>query len=159
MKPIQVPWPAARTVIGAGLLALYAVPSWAHLGGGTASVEADRQVIRGASVATTSLQQYDVKQIDSAHGTVREYMSRDGAVFAVAWHGTQPPNLQQLFNGYFARYEASAAALASRPDARRHVDVQASDLIVHAVAYMRTYRGFAYVPSLLPAGVSLADLQ
>jgi hypothetical protein len=41
----------------------------------------------------------------------------------------------------------------------RQVSVAQPDFVVHAVALLRTFQGKAYVPSLVPAGVAVADLK
>jgi len=146
--------PAAFT-LGAAL----ATPALAALGGSVDSVTADQQAMRGQLVATPYVQ-YDVQQIVRGALTVNEYVSRAGQVFAITWQGPTPPNLQQLLGAYFARFQsAAAAAHQANPGIHRQVLISQADLVVQASGRLRDFRGIAYLPGLLPAGVSLSQLQ
>jgi hypothetical protein len=131
----------------------------AGLGADTRSISIDRAVMHG-QVQSTSLQQYQVHEITTDGGTtVHEYATSQGTVFAVSWRGPMPPNLQQLFGSYFDAYQSAAAAAAqSHPGSHRQLSIAQTDLVVQAFGRMRYYHGKAYVPSLVPAGVSVADL-
>jgi hypothetical protein len=137
---------------------LLPLPAAAHLGGDSDSVDADRQQL-SAELHSISMQQYNLHEIRAASGTlVHEYATRQGTVFAVTWQGPLPPDLHQLFGNYYPRYQA-AAATPVRPGMHRQLNIAAADLVVQSTARLRAFRGIAYVPSLLPAGVSAADLQ
>jgi hypothetical protein len=41
----------------------------------------------------------------------------------------------------------------------RQVSITAGDLVVQSSARTRSFAGVAYIPSLLPSGISAADLQ
>jgi hypothetical protein len=130
----------------------------ANLGGDVGTVQADAAALGGA-VQTDALPSYDVQQIDVPGGvSVREYVGRDGIVFALSWAGPAPPDLQQLLGSYFAAFTAGAAAQASQ-GVRRSVRVLLPDLVVQFGGHLRAYAGLACLPSRLPAGVSLADLR
>jgi hypothetical protein len=134
-----------------------AAPAWASLGGDVGSVGADNVQFKGQLVSTPMLQ-YDRHDITTDSGTVHEYLSHAGKVFAVTWQGPRPPDLRQLFGSYFEPFQ-SATAAQSRPGMHRQVSVAQPDFVVHAVALLRTFQGKAYVPSLVPAGVAVADLK
>jgi hypothetical protein len=131
----------------------------AGLGADTHSVSVDRAAMHG-QVQSTSLQQYSLHEITTDGGTVvHEYATPQGTIFAVTWRGPMPPNLQQLFGSYSDQYQRAAAASAQvHPGTHRQLNVAQSDFVVHAFARMRYYHGQAYVPSLVPAGVSVAEL-
>jgi hypothetical protein len=134
------------------------LPAAAHLGGDSDSVDADRQQLR-ADLRSIPMQQYNLHEIRAASGTlVHEYATRQGTVFAVTWQGPLPPDLHQLFGDYYQRYQAAAAAQL-RPGMHRQLNIAAADLVVQSTARLRAFRGVAYIPSLLPAGVSVVDLQ
>ncbi len=139
-----------------GLLLLLgaAAPALAHLGGDTGSVAADRRALAGELRSAASLQ-YVAHTITAATGTtVTEYCSAQGTVFAITWQGPTPPDLRTLFGGYFAAFQsATAASAASRAGAHRQLSLVQADLVVQAIGHPRSFRGRAYVPSLLPAGV------
>jgi hypothetical protein len=135
-----------------------AMPASAGLGGDTASVSDDSVKLRGQLVSTGMLQ-YDQHDITAASGTViHEYLSRSGKVFAVSWNGPVPPDLRQLFGPYFESFR-SAAAAQSRPGGHRQISVAQPDFVVQATGHMRAFQGKAFVPSLVPPGVSVAELQ
>jgi hypothetical protein len=130
----------------------------AALGGDPGSIQLDSIQLRGQLVST-SLLQYERHDITtSSGGTVREYLSPSGKVFAISWHARLPPNLQQLFGAYFEPFR-NAMVAQSGPGTHRQVAVVRPDLVVQAVGHVRSFRGIAYVPSLVPAGVDLASLQ
>ncbi len=140
-----------------GVLGLQ-MPAVAHLGGDTASVSADRDALR-AELHSTPTQLFDLHEITTDGGTVvHEYTSPQGTVFAVTWQGPVPPDLAQLFGTYYREYQSAAAAQA-RPGMHRQLSIAAADLVVQLTGRLRAFRGMAYVPSLLPPGVSAADLQ
>jgi Protein of unknown function (DUF2844) len=134
------------------------LPAAAHLGGDSDSVDADRQQLR-ADLRSIPMRQYNLHEIRAASGTlVHEYATRQGTVFAVTWQGPLPPDLHQLFGDYYQRYQVAAAAQL-RPGMHRQLNIAAADLVVQSTARLRAFRGVAYIPSLLPAGVSVVDLQ
>jgi hypothetical protein len=151
-----------RTVLALGAFGiigalLMQAPAAAYLGGGTPSVSVDRAVLH-AQLRTTATLQYNQHEISIAPGTlVHEYATPQGTVFAVTWQGPLPPNLHQLLGGYYAQYQ-SAVAAQSRAGMHRQVNVAQTDLVVQSMGRMRSFRGKAYVPSLVPAGVSVGDL-
>jgi hypothetical protein len=151
-----------RTVLALGAFGLLGAllmqaPAAAHLGGDTPSVSVDRAVLN-AQLRTTATLQYNLHEISIAPGTlVREYATPQGRVFAVTWQGPLPPNLRQLLGGYYAQYQ-SAVAAQSRPGMHRQMNVAQTDLVVQSAGRLRSFRGKAYVPSLVPAGVSVGDL-
>lgn len=134
-----------------------ASPASARLGGDYASVSDDSAQLKGQLVSTTMLN-CDRHVITTGSGTViHEYLSRSGKVFAVTWHGPLPPDLRQLFGDYFEPF-SSAAAAQSRPGGHRQLNIQQPDFVVQASGHLRAFQGSAYVPSLVPSGVSVADL-
>jgi len=151
---------AARTlpVLIAVAFAWLAGPALASLGGDVTSVSDDGVQFHG-QVLRTAMLQYDRHDITAASGTVvHEYLSRAGKVFAVTWQGPTPPDLRQLFGSYFEPFR-SAAAAQSRPGAHRRLSIVQSDFVVQATGRLRTFQGRAYIPSLIPSGVSIAELQ
>ncbi len=109
-------------------------------------------------VNSTSLPQYDIEEITADTGMrVREYVGRDGVVFAVNWTGPAMPNLQRLLGTHYVEYTTALAAL-SRPGLHRSVRIASSELVVESGGHLRAYAGRAYLPKLIPAGVAMADL-
>ena len=138
-------------------LAWLAAPVQAGLGGDRDSVTADTTRFHGQLV-TTRLLNYERHDIAlGPTGVVHEYLSSSGKVFAISWQAPLVPDLQQLYGTYFASYQAAVSA-QSGPGAHRHVRVSAPDFVAEATGHPRAYQGRAYVPSLVPAGVNVADL-
>jgi len=130
----------------------------AGLGEGAGSVMADAGLLQG-TVDTLTLTQYDRIEITAASGLrVREYLTRDGAVFAVAWTGPVIPDLSRLLGPSFKAYSAALAAL-DHPGLHRSVRVASSTLIVESSGHLRAFAGRAYLPARVPAGVPTVDLR
>ena len=163
MKEIPVPsFSPARRVrhltllgIGAAILTLPGVAA-ASLGGQEASVAEDAVAVH----ATIRLQQraaYRLHEIALNSGTMlHEYVNASGTVFAVAWHGPTLPNLKATLGQYFDTYVA-AARLKVSP--HRAVRVRQDELVIESTGHMRAFSGIAYLPGLMPAGVTAGDLQ
>jgi hypothetical protein len=139
-------------------LLLWQGSAFAALGGDVRSVTTDRATMH-AQLQTTAMQQYDLHEITTSGGTrIHEYTTPQGKVFAITWQGPFAPNLQQLFGSYYQQYQ-SAAAAGSSVGMHRMLSVRQSDFVVQALGRMRSYRGKAFVPSLVPSGVSVAALE
>lgn len=141
---------------GAVLLLLLPLAAWAGLGGGADSVDQDLRQLHGSHHAESTGQAYSVHVLELETGTtVREYLNSAGKVFAVSWSGPFPPNLQVLLGDSHSRYHTAALA---RPG-RHAVSLDDSDLVVHANGHNGHFFGHAWLPALLPSGVSGNDLQ
>ena len=131
-------------------------PARAALGGSADSVESDRISMKGLTrpVPVGSVRKQEL-QLPS--GTVvTEYLTAAGQVFAVAWQGPVLPNLQQVLGKYFANYQAAARQPVVR---HRLVRLTSADIVIESGGKMRAFRGRAWVPALLPSGVTTADIQ
>jgi uncharacterized protein DUF2844 len=141
------------------LLAIIDLPgAWAVLGEPASSVETDRLALAG-QLKMIPAQPFTIQEINSVDLAVREYVSGD-TVFAVAWRGKRPPNLVSLLGTYFHEYqEASAAAASIGPVRRGGTRIQASHVVVETGGHAGDVRGRAYIPSLLPSGVTPEMIQ
>src|SRR5258708_33505564 len=86
------------------LISCVALRAQAAWGGDTASIQADQVHMQGSRrmIAANS---YTVHEIQADTGTVvREYVSADGKVFALAWQGPWLPDMRQILGGYFEQY-------------------------------------------------------
>jgi len=141
-----------------GLNMLWVRTVCAALGGNSASIIADSLEMQG-SVHAYSSPQFEIQEITTESGVrVREFVGRDGLVFAVAWSGPAEPNLPQLLGVHFALYHQARLAQAP-PGLHRALRLALPDLVIESGGHMRAYRGRAYLPMHLPAGASTADLQ
>ncbi len=146
-----------------GLLAistLPATPALAALGDNVASVSNDRIQMHAQLKGVTPSAGFTVHEITTPAGTlVREYVSPNGTVFAVSWKGPSKPDLQQLFGSYFQQYVSASSRARHGAATRRHFAVTQPDLVVQSNGRMRAFYGRAYVPSLLPSGITPADIR
>jgi uncharacterized protein DUF2844 len=147
----------ALLLLTVGINPLWVGSAHAALGGDSASVLADGAELHGVVNSVIS-QQYDLQEITTDTGLrVREYVNRDGVVFAVSWAGPVLPDLQRLLGTHYVEYTAALAAL-NHPGLHRSLRVALPELIVESGGHLRAYAGRAYLPALVPAGVPAADL-
>ena len=128
----------------------------AALGASSDSVESDRVVMKGLTrpVAAGALQK---QQLQLPSGTVvNEYLNAQGTVYAVTWNGPSLPNLRQILGNYFVNYQAAAKQPVVR---HRLVRVSSADIVIESSGRMRAFVGRAWVPALLPSGVTAAEIQ
>jgi hypothetical protein len=145
-----------RLTFGIGVVGVQSAS--ASLGGDVQSVSLDAAELHG-NVNSISLQQYDVQEITGESGLrMREFLTRDGVVFAVTWAGPVMPNLQHLLAARFTNYATGLARIAHR-GLQRSVRVALPELVVESSGHLRAYSGRAYLPALIPMGISTADLR
>jgi len=147
-----LPLASVMVMLGFGVQAMGA------LGGDGSSVEADRARMK-ASVKTTQSDAYSVQEMQAPGGMViNEYVAPSGRVFAVAWHGPFVPDMRQILGTYFQQYSAALQAQPKRYG-RRPLNIQQSGLVVQASGRMRAYWGRAYVPEMLPDGITADEIK
>jgi hypothetical protein len=130
--------------------------SRAALGGSVDTVRADQSTLH-ASRRVADYSGYQVHELTLSSGTVaREYVTPSGTVFAVVWQGPYQPNLDQLLGVHFARLVE--AAKAPHRDHRR-LAMHAPDLVIDSGGRMRNFAGRAYLPTLVPSSLALADIR
>ena len=140
------------------LMALAApVLAWAALGENAASVQADQTRMKATTRIAVSGDKYTVHEIKTPAGTtVREFVAPGGTVFAVAWKGPVITDLRQLLGQYFEPY-----ANGKRAERRGHglLTIHEPGLVVHSRGRMRAFSGRAYIPDILPPGVTVDEIQ
>jgi hypothetical protein len=137
---------------------LWSLTGFASLGGDVSSVQADVAHLEG-TLRVTPNAAYTVHEIQTPTGvTVREFISPAGKVFAVAWQGPWPPDLQQLLGPYFAQFQQAARSAKQRPG-RAPLSVHQGNLAVEHGGHMRSWAGRAYLTDQIPAGVSLESIR
>jgi hypothetical protein len=145
-------------VVLGGAMLFWAGAASAALGGDAASVSSDGEALRGV-LRTTGLIAYDIHQIDAASELrVREFVRRDGMVFALSWSGPVPPDLSRLLGASFDAYTAALAAI-KHPGGHHSLRIALPGLVVESGGHLRAYRGRAYLPALIPAGVGADDIR
>lgn len=160
----------ALAFVASALSVCAAAPAYAVLGGqpmsapqGATSTSA-KAVVRAASASgasdATAAANYTVRSTTLASGTiVNEYLTTDGVVFGIAWHGPQVPDLPGLLGSYFPQYQQGLKAQRAARGGRGQVSVQDPGLVVLSYGHMGNFAGSAYLPQSLPAGVSASDIQ
>jgi hypothetical protein len=151
---LMFPSLVAATVVITG----FCLPALAALGGDVSSVEADRAHMK-AEIKITQTDAYAIHEMKAPGGTViKEFVSPAGRVFAVAWHGPFFPEMQQILGSYFQQY---SAALQTRKKRYGHapLNIQQPGLVVQAGGHMQAYVGRAYVPEMLPQGVTADEIK
>lgn len=128
----------------------------ATLGENSTSTEGDR-VSMNATLRMLPAVTYTVHEIQTPSGTtLREYVSSAGTVFAVAWQGPVMPDLRQALGIYFDRYTKGESG---KHAGHRHREIREPDLVVQSNGHMRSFSGRAYLPRLLPQGVTVTQIR
>jgi hypothetical protein len=139
-------------------IAVTVPPALAVLGGSADSVESDRRVLSAARGVITLHNAYSVHEIDYGGTAVREYVSPDGIVFAIAWNGIRHPDLMALLGSYAGPYSQALKKTLRQPGAT-HFSLKADGVVVQKWGHVRNLRGRAYAPDLIPPGVSLDEIR
>lgn len=137
--------------------ALAASPARAALGEAEASIAGDREALAAVARGTTERGTCSVHELARGGTIIREYVSPQGVVFAVAWGGLANPDLRTLLGSYAAEYERAARAGAVK--GRRAQRIAAAHVVVDRWGHMRDWHGRAYVPDLVPEGVRLDEIR
>jgi hypothetical protein len=148
------------TAILLATMPIIALPAFAGLGEDVSSVQADQAHVQG-SLRTTQTEAYTVHEIQAPTGTVvREYVSpTSGKVFAVAWQGPWPPDMRQILANYFAQFQQAAQAQVNSHAGRRPLVIEQSGFVMRSGGHMRSFAGHAYIPAMLPQGVSAEAIR
>ena len=135
------------------------LPALAALGGDVSSVQEDKAQMKG-TLKTTENEAYTIHEITAPGNTVvKEYVSPAGQVFAITWHGPFIPNMQQFLGTYYEQFAEAAKAQRERGPGHRPVSINQPSLVFQNGGHMRAYFGKAYVPTMLPQGVTADEIQ
>lgn len=149
----------ARVASAAVLALLLSATAMAELGGNVRSVEADQQRMNATRRVSQS-QLYSVHEIHTAaNGLVREYVSPQGTVFAVSYHGQFLGEGNQLLAAYAQQIAPAMQSVRKGQHRGGPVTVRLPNVVYHAVGHMRSYTVQAYLPGSVPQGVNLEELQ
>ncbi len=134
--------------------ALLPLPAAAELGGDESSVlrQQARMKATHSAIPAAQFTMHELRRADGS--TIREYLGANGTVFAVAWDTRYKPNLQELFGTSYPTYDAAVRDEMRRPGVRRQFGMKQPQLVVFATSnQQRVFRGRAWVPTLVPAGL------
>ena len=129
----------------------------AALGGGIGTVEADRAHFSASVTSTTNGATTTYALTLPNGGKINEYAA-DGVVFGLAWRTPGRPDLVQLLGSHFADFQAGFSP-PTRGIRRAPPTIDKSDLVIRSRGRPGAFRGQALIPTLVPAGFSLSDLN
>lgn len=130
----------------------------ATLGESVDSVAADSKAFSAVQHAAVTRNGYTIHALTSDANVVREYISSSGVVFGVAWNGLSHPDLTSLLGSYVSEYH-QALQQSSNRRGQRHTQVKANRVFVEKWGHMRTLQGRAYIPALIPPGVTIDEIK
>jgi len=132
--------------------------AFATLGEPSESVEKDLRALSASPHAQITHNGYTVQEFASAACVVREYISPSNIVFGIAWNGFSNPDLSILLGSYVEEYRQNlnkAPHMYGRPFSQE----KTGHIVVEHWGHMRDLQGRAYVPSLIPTGVTIEEIK
>ena len=75
----------------------------------------------------------------------------------MAWQGPTRPDLSQVLGAYFDTFTKATQKMGRV--GRGPLSIQQPGLVVQLGGHARSFVGMAYVPQMLPAGVSAQEIQ
>lgn len=90
--------------------------------------------------------------------TVLEYATPTGVVFALTWQGPVLPDLSVLLGHYFKTFKTQTDQARAAGQRGAPVRIATDGLVVSSSGRMRNFFGYAYAPTLVPAGVNIQDV-
>jgi hypothetical protein len=144
-----------------GLLTISLVSSrqaYATLGGSADSVAKDRKALSAKQRSTTTGTRYTVQEVETNATTVREYINLSGIVFGIAWNGRVHPDLTQLLGSYAGEFRSAKRNLP-RKHGERRLRVKSERVVVETWGHMQSLQGRAYLPALIPNGVTANEIK
>jgi hypothetical protein len=137
---------------------LLGVPKNAHatLGGDVVSIAANEEHLNGVRhvLKLASGERHDLELPSGI--VVHQYVAPGGAVYAITWRGPRMPDLRELLGPYFEQL----ARRDLRPwNGHHRVNLVGSDLMVRSSGHRGSFAGRAWVPSLVPAGIGVDEVE
>lgn len=144
------------------ILALYQHSTAVAALGESASYGIQRSDHPAKRIAATERMQfptYRVQRTVQESGTlVSEFVRPDNVVFAVSWQGPILPDLKVLLGTYFDVFAAPAEVPLRTRSLGSPLALKTDAVVIQSVGRMRGFRGYAYVPSLVPASLRISDV-
>jgi len=154
---------AARAAVlgaaGASIWAAAAGSAFAALGDDVSSISREAHRMNAARRAVTG-PLFTVHEMRLPDGSsVRQFVAGDGTVFAVRWTTFFKPDLSTLLGTSYPAYATAVRQRAPHAGIERQFRHEGLDLVVHSTAHLHVHSGFALRRSLLPAGVTPAQVS
>lgn len=144
--------------VGAAILML-SMGAMAELGGTAQSVQADQQKLQGTRRVITRTA-YEVHEIKTAtNGTVREFVSPDGKVFAVTYEGRFPGESNAVLGAYASQVAQAKQAGPARAHVAGTVHLRTGYLRYRAAGHLGYFSMRAVVSNAVPNGVAMEEIQ
>src|ERR1700731_396816 len=122
------------------VLALGSMQAWAGLGQPEASVTSD-QLHMKSEHRVRGFQAYKVHELANTEGAVvREFVSPEGTVFGITWHGRSTPDMNQLLGNYANNFE-TATRDQTHIVPRRGITIKTNDFVYTNVCPMGSCTG------------------
>jgi hypothetical protein len=132
------------------------IEAYATLGGNVASILDNEQHL-GAVRQVRPLAKGERHDLVLPSGTVvHEYVAPGGAVYALTWRGPRMPDMRELFGAYFAELARRDIRTSS---GHHRLTIVGPDFMVRSSGHPRSFEGRAWVPSLVPSGISPGALE
>jgi uncharacterized protein DUF2844 len=130
----------------------FSLPARAKLGEG-AITSIDQKV--------SEHQNYSLSEIANSDGyKTREFLNSSKIAFAICWQGPKPPqDMSELFGSIYVEKYMKAVAQAPRQRGQRFLSIKNPDLVTKQSSHPRIFRGCAYDPKLVPAGVATNEIN
>jgi Protein of unknown function (DUF2844) len=147
-------------MLGLGFFILFLIhlkPAFASLGDKETSIEKEADKLQGVHSKAQAPGGYTVHDIAAGTVSIKEYVSKDGYVFAVTWHGNIHPDLSILLGSHFGEFKQMEEK-TPLGKGRRMRTVKTSKIVVARGGHMRALEGRAYQPELVPPGVKVEEL-
>ena len=111
-----------------------------------------------ARVLAFATSNFNVNETTLESGTlVREYVNRNGVVFAVSWKGPFLPDLRTLLGSHFDTLTSETAKKTKAGHSQ--VNIARPEVVIVSRGHMRSYAGSAWMESEFPAGFSAANID
>ena len=130
----------------------------AALGESVDSIASDQKDLSAVQRATKTFMGYTVYEMRSETMTIREYVSPSDVVFGITWKGLTHPDLTPLLGNYASEHK-KAASHTKRQPGHRYAKIKSDNIVVEKWGHMRRLQGRAYVPDLIPEGVSVDEIK
>lgn len=152
-----------KTLFTILFLATFSLPVFAGLGEKESSIDNDMKALdlREKNQVQSYKVRYSVREFAQNEINVKEYVSPQGVVFGVTWSGNTHPDLTHLLGAYVTEYQEALKDNKSKLQ-KGHKKIGrmlTKHMIIERRGNMRAVHGRAYVPTLIPDGVSENEIQ
>ena len=138
-----------------------ATPSLSHadLGGVESSIQQDQTIFHGSKTNFYHRSNYHVHEVALDRMALRQYVTLDGKVFAIAWKGPANPDLSTVLGKYFEDYKTAMQNSRRQRRGRAPIAIEHNGLRIELGGHMRAVHGRIWITGELPRGVEQGDIQ